>query len=389
MFLFICLKGKSDMNIKRVKAIAKKELKHVLRDKVLLLLLLIFPAFLISFFGYAINFDVQNIKLSVYDADKSSLSREFTEGLTASEYFDLSVYMLSSEEADSVLEHKEAAAAIVIPEGFNADIRNGKNTGVQILIDGVDANTANIIKNYLEGYVNVFNTQAMKDITALKGIELKVPLNYSPVFWYNPDLSTTYFLVPGLISMILLITGVISVSLTFVKEKEKSTIDQINVSPVTNGELITGKILPYIALSLIDAVIVVVLGYILFDAVVQGSYLQLFLSTLVFLMSCISLGLFVSVIADSQQVAFTVGTFITLLPSFILSGFIFQIESMPKFIQIITNITPAKFYNVILRAIYIRGVGWENFWPQIVYLLIFSGIFLFLSVKITQKKRAL
>jgi ABC-2 type transport system permease protein len=213
-----------------------------------------------------------------------------------------------------------------------------------------------------------------------------VPIDLETRFWYNPDLQTTRFLIPGLIAMILLITAAISVSLSLVREKERGTIEQINVSPINSFELIAGKILPYLLLSLFNAAMILIVGYFLFGVEIKGSIILLFLSTLLFLSASTGIGILVSVIADSQQVAFSVATFATLLPSVILSGFIFPIESMPLAVQILTNITPAKFFIEILRAIVIRGVGIASFWDQALYLLLFTSVIIFLADIINTRK---
>jgi ABC-2 type transport system permease protein len=176
--------------------------------------------------------------------------------------------------------------------------------------------------------------------------------------------------------MILIITAAVSVSLSLVREKERGTIEQINVSSIKTSELLIGKTLPYVILSLYNAVMILVVGYFMFDVVVEGSYVLLFICTLIFLLAATSVGILVSVISDSQQVAFTMATLITLLPSVILSGFIFPIESMPPLIQIVTNITPAKFFIRILRAIVLRGVGIYDYWDQLLYLLLFTTVLL-------------
>jgi ABC-2 type transport system permease protein len=218
------------------------------------------------------------------------------------------------------------------------------------------------------------------------GMKMESPVGLEPVFWFNPNLKSTKFLIPGLIAMILIITAVISVSLSLVREKEKGTIEQINVSSLNPPEILIGKSLPYIIISLIDAAFILTAGYILFQVEVKGSFLLLFISVLIFIIASTSLGIFISVLADSQQIAFTAATFASMLPSVILSGFIFPIESMPAIIQIITNITPAKFFIVALRAIVLRGVGLSAFWDQLLYLSVFIILFLGLATIISKRK---
>jgi ABC-2 type transport system permease protein len=349
-------------------------------------ILLLFPAFLLIIFGYAISFDVRNIKLAVYDQNNTELSRDFYNSLTSSDYFVFSKVIKSDNEIKDVLDKKEAQCVLVIPKEFSQDFYSKQNVKIQVLTDGVDGNTATIIQNYINAAVATFNAEKSKNVLSQKGITAYIPFDFHPIFWYNKDLQTTRFLLPGLIAMILVITAVISVSLTLVREKERGTIEQINVSPIKTLELLLGKTFPYIILALFNAVFILIVGYLLFDIEVKGSYLLLTFTTLIFLFTSTSIGIFVSTVSDSQQIAFTLATFASLLPSVILSGFIFPIESMPTLIQILTNITPAKFYIKILRAIILRGVGLPAIWDQIIYLFIFAFLMLFLASIIFTKK---
>ena len=373
--------------IKRIKAITKTELKQLSRDWRMLSVLFFFPVFLLGIFGYAVNFDVEDIKLAVYDLDKTSETRQFINELNATTNFDLVLYLKSDEEIKHVLDKKEAQAVIVFPKGFSEDIYKNKNdVSLQILIDGVDGNTAALIKNYLTGAIAKFNGKIQKEHLDAKGIKQNIPINIESRFWFNPDLQSTKFLIPGLIAMILIITAVISISLTLVREKEKGTIEQLNVSSLSTFELLMGKTIPYLLISLINAAFILIAGMILFDVMIKGSLILLLISTLIFLFASTSLGIFVSTVSDSQQVAFTAATFATLLPSVLLSGFVFPIESMPTTLQVLSNITPAKFYIVALRAIILRGVGLQAFWDQLVYLSLFAGFFLVLAQVINNKK---
>jgi|CZKP01.1.fsa_nt_gi ABC-2 type transport system permease protein len=374
------------MDLNRIKAIAKKEFKHLLRDYRMLAILVLFPVFLLGIFGYAINFDVHHIKLAVYDQEYSDVTRNLIKGLINSEYFDLSGYLKNDKQLKGTLDNKQAQCIAVIPFDFSRKFYSGQVVKVQFLIDGVDGNTANIIQNYVTAALQTYGQNLTAEVLMKNGQNNYVPIDLEARFWYNPDLQTTRFLIPGLIAMILLITAAISVSLSLVREKERGTIEQINVSPINSFELITGKILPYLVLSLFNAAMILIVGYFLFGIEIKGSIILLFLTTLLFLSASTGMGILVSVIADSQQVAFSVATFVTLLPSFILSGFIFPIESMPLPVQILTNITPAKFFIEILRAIVIRGTGVASFWDQALYLLLFTTVIILLSNIINKRK---
>ena len=371
----------------RIKAVAKKEVKQISRDKRFLVILFVLPVMLLVLFGYAVNFDVRHIKLAVQDLDKSQESREFINSLRSSDYFDLVKYVNDNDKATAALDEKDAQVVMVIPPDFSKTLYKAKEEAqVQFLIDGVDGNTATIIKNYVDAATFKYNSDFQKEMVAKLGISSFLPLDLHAIFWFNPELRTTVFLIPGLIAMILIITSVVSVSLSLVREKERGTIEQINVSSLNSLEVMLGKVLPYVLIALIDALFILVAGYILFDVVVKGDYFLMFFSTLIFIIASTSLGIFISTVADSQQVAFTAATFASMLPSLILSGFVFPIESMPEIIQWLTNITPAKFYLTSLRAIMLRGVGLDAFWQQWIYLIIFTVFFLGLGAMISKKK---
>lgn len=374
------------MSIRRIYAITKKEFKHLFRDIRMLSILILFPVFLLIVFGYAVNFDVKDIKLAVYDQNKTELSREFYNSLTSSEYFRISYFVNSDGEVNDILDKKIAQCVLIIPKDFSQNFNSKQNVKVQLLTDGVDGNTATIVQNYVTAATASFNSHKTNYLLSQKGIKAYIPFDFNPIFWFNKDLQTTRFLIPGLIAMILVIVAVVSVSLSLVREKERGTIEQINVSPIKILELLLGKTFPFIVLALFNAVFILIFGYLLFNVEVKGDYFLLAFTTIIFLFTSTSIGIFISTISDSQQIAFTVATMVSLLPSVILSGFIFPIESMPPFIQLLTNITPAKFFIKILRAIILRGVGIEAIWDQILYLILFAVILLTLASKIYLKK---
>ncbi len=373
---------------KKFIAVVKKEVRQLKRDHRMLFVIFSFPVLLLIMFGYAINFDVKNITLAVFDQDRSTMSREIINSLESSGYFNVVANLTKLSEADKYLNDKKSQVVIVIPNDFSKKINSRQNTSIQYLIDGVDGNTAAIIQNYVNSATFSFSNKFSQEILARNGIKSYQPIALEPVFWYNPSLQTTKFLVPGLIAMILIITAVISVSLSLVREKERGTQEQLNVSPLSSMELILGKVIPYLAIALINAVLILIASYFLFGVQIKGSYLELFLTTSLFLFTSTALGIFISAVSDSQQVAFTLATFISLLPSIILSGFVFPIDNMPLFVQIITNVTPTKFYLVMLRSIMLKGVGVTAFYDQILYLMIYATVILLLGT-VVNKRRSL
>jgi ABC-2 type transport system permease protein len=370
-----------------IKAIFKKELRQIFRDKRTLGVLLFVPAFMLIMFGYALNFDVKHLSLAIYDENKSQISREFTENFLNTEYFDFKYYLSDKSEIDELMGEEKIKIAIVIPRDFSDKIISGQKAKVQIIIDGANSNTATTAIGYVNMIIQNYSTNIMQERLERRGINGDfTPIDYRPRIWYNPELKSVKFLVPGLIAFILMITAVISTALSIVREKERGTMEQITVSPIKPVELILGKTVPYAFLSLIAAVIILFFSYILFDISIKGSILWLFISMVIFIIGGLGMGLLISTIADSQQVAFMISTFATLLPTFLLSGFVFPIRNMPLPIQIITLIVPARYFLVVLRNIILKGAGVIAFWEQIVALVIFAIIMLRVSAFRMRKK---
>ncbi len=367
--------------LRRLIPIIKKEFRQIRRDKRVLAILTLVPALLLLLNGYALNFDVTHIRMAVIDQENSKESREFLNAFVTSGYFDYVEYLKSSDEAMHMIDDARIRAAIVIPTDFSHKIISGETTDIQVLVDGMDSNAASTVLGYVQAVTLQYSQKIVLKNLAKIGKGNYIPLQYDARVWYNPELKSAKFLVPGLIGFILAITAVIATSLSIVKEKERNTIEQIDVSPISSLELVVGKMIPYALISLVAAALVIAAAYFLFDVVVKGSYIYLFGATLLFILAALSIGLFVSTISDSQQVAFQLASLMSMLPTMILSGFMFPIRSMPWWLQILTNITPAKFYLVILRSIILKGVGIAGFWDQAVYLMIFTGVMMTISAR--------
>ncbi|MBZ0204662.1 MAG: ABC transporter permease [Ignavibacteria bacterium] len=371
----------------RIYAMVKKEFRQIMRDGRTLFLIFIFPVFLLMLFGFALSLDVKNIKIVIKNNDNSEETRNFIEMLQSSSYFNVVGYIHEEREINSFLDENKAQCVVVFPPNFTEDLRNGRPVKIQFLVDGVDGNTATIIMNYVNSATRFYTQQITQEYLARTGMKAFVPINPQPLIWYNPDLNTTKFLIPGLFSMILILTAVILTALSIVREKELGSMEQLKVSPLGSLELIIGKTIPYTVVALFVAVFTLFIANIVFGITVKGSYFLLFISTLIFLVASLSIGIFVSTISDSQQVAFQISSIATMLPTFMLSGFVFPIESMPWVIQILTNITPAKFYIIVLRSIIIKGVGLEAFWKEIGYLSIFAFVLLGIATLRIRKAR--
>jgi ABC-2 type transport system permease protein len=361
------------MKFRRVWPVIKKEFRQIARDKRSLGVLLVVPAFMLIMFGYALNYDVKNIPLALLDEDHSATSRDFGAQFLHSEYFTKQSTLSNRKQIDTLLDRAEARVILVIPTNFSEDLLAGHSTKVQVLVDGANATMAATYIGYLTAITQEYSTKVSLEALERAGIKRPTfPIDYRPRIWYNPELKSAKFLVPGLIGFILMVTTVIATSLSIVKEKERGTIEQLDVSPLMPLELITGKMLPYVLISLISTVIILITGSVLFDVVVQGSYFLLFILTLLFLAGGLGLGLFVSSVSKTQEAAFMLAVTLTFLPTFTLSGFTFPIRNMPLFIQGITYLFPARYFMVALRSLILKGAGFSVIWDDMLAMAIFA-----------------
>jgi ABC-2 type transport system permease protein len=365
--------------INRLLPIIKKEFRHIRRDRRVLAVLTLVPAGLLLLNGYALNFDVNHIRTAVVNYDKGSVSRGFVQSFLTSGYFEYVKDLSTVDEATKLLDDGEVRLVLVLPPDFSDRLLAHDAVSAQMLVDGMDASAATTVVGYAQAVTLQYSQKIILQTLSKIGRGNYLPINYEARVWYNPELKSAKFLVPGLIGFILAITCVIATALSIVKEKERNTVEQINVSPVRSLDFIVGKLVPYALISLVAAALVLLAAYALFDVVIKGSIILLFFSTLLFIIAALSIGLLVSTVSDSQQVAFQIAAIVSIVPTVVLSGFVFPIRSMPWWLQILSNITPAKFYLVILRSIILKGVGLSAFWEQGVYLLLYATVLLAIS----------
>lgn len=364
--------------MRKVLAIARKEMRQTLRDVPTLLVVLLVPLLLLSLYGYALNFDIRHVPLAVQDRDGTRESREIVAAFINSGYFDQVASTHADVELRRLLDENVARLVLVVPEGVGRDLRNGRDARVQVLINGDNANTATTVMGYsvaiVRGVSASLRVQRLGPAAAAAA-----PVTLEPRVWFNPQLESTLFLVPGLIAFIAMLTAVIQTALSIVREKERGTMEQVRMAPVSTAQYVVGKMLPYLVLSLLSATFILLAAMALFGMPMRGSWWLLMAVTLVFLASALGLGLFISTLADSQQVAFQIALLVSFLPTFILSGFVFPIASMPSFVQVVTHIVPARYYLVALRGIALKGVGLAYVWPQVVALLVFTALVMALA----------
>ena len=336
--------------MRKTLAVARKELRQIARDKVTLFMLLFIPAFLLILYGYALNFDVRHVTLAVQDRDATAESRAVVSAFVNSGYFDFTARVVGEGEIESLMDHNTVRAALVIPEGFGRRLRQADSPTVQVIIDGDNANIANTVVGY-----------ATRILGSVTGPEVSVasavapPLSLETRIWYNSELRSALFLVPGLIAYIAMITAVVSTALSIVREKENGTMEQVRMAPLGPAAYVVGKSIPYFFLSLAGELLIVLVSMALFDLPMRGSWGALILAISLFLVGALGTGLVVSTIAETQQVAFQMSLLLAYLPTLMLSGFIFPISSMPTVLQFITYIVPARYFLVALRGIVLKG----------------------------------
>ncbi len=359
--------------MRKLLAVGRKEFRQIARDTRTLLMLLFVPAFFLLLYGYALNFDIRHVRLAVDDRDRSAESRSLIRAFVNSGYFDLAA-AVDDRGIPSLLNRGAARVVLVVPAGFARDLWRGKPSAVQVLIDGDNANTATTVIGYA---VAIVRTESMKYLGADEGGPPMISVE--PRVWYNPELRSTLFLVPGLIAYITMITAVVSTALSIVREKERGTMEQVRMAPLDASAFVLGKTLPFFLISLVSVVVIIAAGMLLFGMPMRGSWLLLLAAVSLFLVGALGLGLLISTAAATQQVAFQVAMLASFLPTFILSGFIFPISSMPPFLQVVTFAIPARYFLVALRGIMLKGAGLEAFGGQLAALAVFAAVVLALA----------
>ena len=362
--------------IRRVLAITVKELLQLKRDWRTALALLGMPVILLLIYGYALSFDVQDIRLAIVDLSRTSASREVVEAFLRSGYFDAVARPDDTRALDALFDSGRAQAGLVIPAEFGAEVAGRRPTTLQFVLDGSDSQTATTILGYAR--------QIVASVTpALLGVRFAPPIQGVPLVWYNPDLKSSIFLVPGLLAFILMVSSVIATALAVVREKERGTMESLRATPLKAIELLLGKTLPYLLVASGSAAGSLILAWALFGVPINGSIVWLGVVTVLFLAGGLGWGIFLSSLAETQQVAFQIGLLSSMLPTLLLSGFIFPISSMPKFLQVISHIVPARYYIAALREIVLKGVGPELWWNDAVALIAYGVVVLLLATVTT------
>ena len=358
------------MNPLHVKAIARKEFYHLIRDFRSLYLAFIMPLLLIFMFGYALSLDVDNVRTVIVDQDKTALSRDFIRKLNASAYFEIIRHLDDSRAAVRYLDQGVTTMVIVIPPGWTQDLTADRETSVQILLDGSDPNFAGLSRGYITAFVEAYNRDRLLSFLNRKGREtIEPPVDGRIRVWFNEDLDSRNFIVPGIIAIIIMIVGAMLTSLVIAREYENGTMETIRSLPIGGGEFLLGKAIPYFLIALTDVLVAVFMGQVLFGVVMKSSFWLMVLASAVYISVALCLGLLISIATKSQLVANQMAILITFLPSLLLSDFVFPVGNMPKIFQILTHVIPATYFIDILNGIYLRSLGFAHLWPSYVILV--------------------
>jgi ABC-2 type transport system permease protein len=362
-------------------AVYRKELRQIARDRRTLLILVFVPAFFLLLYGYALNWDIRHIALAVQDRDGSSNSRALVSAFVNSGYFDRVADVRRPADIDRLLNLNTARATLVIPENFGRDLSNGRRPQVQVIVNGDNANTATTVMGYAASIVQSAGA------ALLAGDAGEPPVSLEPRTWYNPELRSTLFLVPGLIAYILMITAVISTAISIVREKESGTMEQVRMAPIDTFSFVVGKSIPYFLISLTSAALIVFAAMLLFGLPMRGNWVSLLVAVSLFIAGALGQGLLISTMAETQQVAFQAAMLSSFLPTLMLSGFIFPISSMPVALQLVTYVVPARYFLIALRGIVLKGVPIGILTPQLAALSVYALFMLVLaSVRLAKEQ---
>lgn len=367
------------MKLLRIKAIGKKELIQIWRDPLSLAMAFLMPVMLLFIFGYAITLDVNNLKTVVYDLDKSSLSRELVDSFRASGYFTVVGNIHEQKEIDKYLDTGRALVAISIPKDFSQQVRTGREVPLQVIVDGSDSNTATIALGYISAITETWSQR-------LKGGLITPLIDPRVRVWYNPELKSRNFIIPGLIAVIMAVITALLTSLTIAREWERGTMEQLISTPVTVPELILGKLIPYFFIGFMDVLLSILLAVSLFDVPLRGSPLLLMMLSSIFLFGGLSLGILISIVAKTQLVASQIAMIATFLPAFLLSGFMYSISNMPKPLQLFTHIIPARYFVTMLKGIFMKGSTLKLLMFETILLSVFGFIVFVAAIKTFKKK---
>ncbi len=377
------------MSIRRLRAMFVKELHHIVRDSRSLGLALFVPVMMLLLYGYALSLDVDRVSTLIYDQDNTQASHDLITQFRGSKYFEIEGSVDNYAAIERAIDRNKVLLGVVIPRDYSQLLRSGHDAPVQLLLDGSDSNTASITLGYAESVVRSYSFDVRSQMQNRRGGERIVPpVDARLRVWYNSSLESKNYVVPGLIAVILQIIAALLTSLTIAREWEMGTMEQLLSTPLRPTEMVLGKMAAYFVLGLADAVLSVVVGLWVFTVPLRGSVLLLAVSVCVFLVGVLFWGIFVSAAAKTQLQAYQMGMLSSFLPAFLLSGFVYSIETMPPVIQVISRIVPARYVVTILKGIFLKGVGFRILWGEFGFLALYATIIFLLAVRKLNRKLA-
>jgi ABC-2 type transport system permease protein len=375
------------LKLRNIQAVTRKEFYHLIRDFRSLYLAFALPLLLILLFGYALSLDVDNVETVVVDYDKTDLSRDLIRRLDASPYFHVAAHLHNTKEATEYLDHGRAILVVVIPPDWTKNLRADREAPLQLLLDGSDPNFASITRGYVNAFIEQYNQKLLVQFLNRQGMEkIKPPLEARIRVWFNEDLESRNFIVPGMIAVIIMIVGAMLTSLVIAREYENGTMETIKSLPISAGEFLIGKAIPYFFVGLTDVLISILMGQILFDIVMKSSFWLMILASSLYLAVALALGLFISSVTKNQLLANQGAILLTYLPSLLLSNFVFPVVNMPKVLQLITCIVPATYYIDILSGLYLKNLGFAHLWPSYVVMMIMFTILAALNCALLKRE---
>ncbi|RPJ87220.1 MAG: ABC transporter permease [Acidobacteria bacterium] len=377
------------MNWRRTKAVARKEMLHIYRDPLSLIAALAIPLVMLLLFGYALTLDVDRIPTLIYDRDDSPESREMVQLFRASRYFDVLGQPRSYAEIEDEINRSRCLLGVVIPPDFSSDLDAGNRGQVQLLLDGSDSNTASIALGYAEALLQSHSlTLQTRWFDRQAGNEFKAPVDPRMRVWYNSELKSKNYIVPGLIGVILMIITALLTSLTIAREWEMGTMEQLLSTPLRPAELVLGKMAAFFLIGFIDTVVAVAVGVFIFGVPFRGNALFLISTVTVFLFGVLCWGILISAATRSQLKAYQIGMITSFLPAFLLSGFVYDIDNMPAIIRFITHIVPARYLVTLLKGIFLKGIGLEILFTEFLLLIVYAGVIFVIATRILGRKVA-
>jgi drug efflux transport system permease protein len=375
------------VSLTRFLAVARKEIVQVLRDSRSLGIVLIMPVILVLLFGYGVNLDLKHLPIYVYDRDGSQQSQDLLKRFQASDYFEIGKVVNSYPELTRALDDGRAKMGIVIPWDFSQRLQDGRATHVQALVDASDDNTANVLIGYAQAVVQGYSANLQVDWLRAHGrIAQPAAVAVQTRTWYNEDLESSAFIIPGVLALVMSVIGAFLTSLTIAREWERGTMEQLISTPVTPLEIMLGKLVPYFAIGMIDVIVCALIALYWFHVPFRGSFATLLISSAMFMVVVLSMGFFISVVAKTQLAASQMALLATFLPAFLLSGFLYAIEQMPVVLQWITRILPARYYVSVLKKIFLKGSSTPLLYSDVVPLAIFTVVLALLATHSFHKK---